>query len=352
MFNPKYQISSKIISNLSKIAEVHALIRQAKILPAREAFLRRAAIVKMAHSSTSIEGNTLSEFQIKNLLEGKGVRAEADQVREAKNYLAALHLIDKTATGKESFDEKDLLLIHQQVISALISKEKTGQFRPGPVYVVNILANGKEKIAYTAPPAKSIPGHIGDLLYWLQSEKEIHPVIRAGIFHYQFETIHPFADGNGRVGRLLTLLHLYQSGWDFRRALVLEDYYNRNRKSYYEHLQTGKTFSQREGLDLTPWLEYFTDGFLFEAQSLKEQVEVLQAAGPKQPAETLFLDKDETVIVDFVVTMGKITSADVCDILRIPKRTAQAKLNKLEKEIKLLEKTGAGPKTYYRLKNI
>lgn len=352
MFNPRYQISPKIVSNLSRIAEIHALIRQAKILPAREAFLRRSAIVKMTHSSTSIEGNTLSEVQVKNLLEGKSVRAETDQIREAKNYLMALRLVDEIAASKQFFKEKDLLLVHQRVVSGLIIKEKTGKFRSGPVYVVNVLANGKEKIAYTAPPAKSVLEHINDLLCWLQSKNDIHPVIRAGIFHYQFETIHPFTDGNGRVGRLLTILHLYQSGWDFRRALILEDYYNRNRKSYYEHLQTGKNFQQRQGADLTRWLEYFTDGFLFEAQKLKDQVELLQAVNPKQTAETLVLDKDELMIVDFVVTLGKVTSADVCDILRIPKRTAQAKLNKLEAEVGLLEKAGAGPKTYYRLKNI
>ncbi len=350
MFSPKYHISSKIVSNLSKIAEIHALVRQAKILPAREVFLRRAAIIKMAHSSTSIEGNTLSEVQVKNLLEGKGVRAEADQIREAKNYLAALRLVDEITAGKQFFSQKDILSIHRQVVSGLMAKEKTGQFRPGPVYVVNILANREEKVVYTAPSTKGVPGHIDALLHWLQSGNDIHPVIRAAVFHYQFETIHPFADGNGRVGRLLTMLHLYQSGWDFRRSLVLEDYYNRNRKSYYEHLQTGRNFQQRRGADLTSWLEYFTDGFLFEAQSLKEQVELLQVAGPKT-AEMLILDRDEIAIIDFVVTLGKITSVDVCDILRVPKRTAQAKLNELEVKIGLLEKAGAGPKTFYRLKN-
>lgn len=328
------------------------MIRQAKILPAREAFLRRAAIVKMAHSSTSIEGNTLSESQVKDLLEGKGVRAEADQIREAKNYLVALRLVDEIAVGKVSFDQKDLLSVHQQVLFGLMIKEKIGKFRPGPVYVVNILANGQEKVVYTAPSAKNVPGHINDLLHWLWSGDDIHPVVRAGIFHHQFETIHPFSDGNGRVGRLMTILHLYQSGWDFRRALVLEDYYNRNRKSYYEHLQTGKNFRQRQEADLTGWLEYFTEGFLFEAQNLKDQVELLQTAGPKQTTETLVLDKDEMAIIDFVVTLGKVTSADVCDILRLPKRTAQAKLNKLETGLGLLEKAGAGPKTYYRLKNV
>ncbi len=181
--------------------------------------------------------------------------------------------------------------------------------------------------------------------YWLEKNKDTHPIVRAGLFHYQFETIHPFTDGNGRTGRLLTLLHLYQSGWDFKKILVLEDYYNRNRKTYYEALQTGETYPARQQADLTNWLEYFVTGFLDEAKRVKDQVLSLSVIRNVQATRNT-LDKDELQIVDFVVTMGQITSSDVVDILDVPKRTAQAKLKRLE-DIKVLEKVGAGPTTYY-----
>jgi Fic family protein len=182
-------------------------------------------------------------------------------------------------------------------------------------------------------------------LKWLNENKEIHPIIKAGLFHYQFETIHPFTDGNGRTGRLLALLHLYQSEWDFKKILVLEDYYNRNRKAYYEALQTGETYQTRKKADLTNWLEYFAAGFLDEAKRVKDQVLSLSVIGDIKATRNT-LNKDELQIVDFIVTMGQITSNDVVDILKIPKRTAQAKLKKLE-DVKVLKKVGSGPATHY-----
>jgi Fic family protein len=74
---------------------------------------------------------------------------------------------------------------------------------------------------------------IQELISWIKGNQQIHPIIKAGLFHFQFETIHPFMDGNGRTGRLMALLYLYQSGWNFKKVLVLEDYYNYNRKKYY-----------------------------------------------------------------------------------------------------------------------
>jgi Fic family protein len=349
MFNPKYQITSATLNNLTKIAEIRALVSRARLFPARESFLRQTAIIKMAHTSTSIEGNTLNEYQVGKILRGEKLGAEEDQLREIKNYLKALRLVDKIAAQKSSFNKQDILGLHRTVISGLVSFQKAGVFRPGPVYVVNVLPDGKEKLVYTPPKAKEVPGLIEELLLWLKTADEEHPIIRAGLFHYQFETIHPFADGNGRVGRLLTLLHLYQSGWDFRHSLVLEDYYNRDRKRYYLSLQTGKTYQARKQADLTGWLEYFVTGFLDEAEKVKEQVLALEVAG-KSAAPVRTLNQDELKIIDFVITLGQITSADVVDILRIPKRTAQAKLKRLE-EARILVKKGRGPATAYFLRS-
>lgn len=227
----------------------------------------------------------------------------------------------------------------------MAEKKKAGTFRPGPVYIVNIFPNKKEAVAYTPPRAKEVPSLIEDLLLWLNNNNEIHPIVRAGLFHYQFETIHPFTDGNGRTGRLLTLLHLYQSGWNFKKILVLEDYYNRNRKAYYSALQSGKTYKKRQEADLSSWLQYFVSGFLDEADKVKDRVLSLTVLDSVQATRNI-LDKDELQIVDFTITMGRVTSSDVVDFLGVPKRTAQAKLKKLE-EINILAKAGAGPSTYY-----
>lgn len=349
MFNPKYRITSEILNNLAKIAEIRAIVSRARLLPARESFLRRAAIIKMAHTSTNIEGNTLNEYQVGKVLEGKKPQAEENQIREVRNYLKALKLVDKIAGKKSFFNEKDILKLHKTVVSGLIDPKNIGVFRPVPVYIVNVIPGGREELVYTPPTAGRVPELIEELLSWLEKTEKIHPIIHAGFFHYQFETIHPFTDGNGRVGRLLTLLHLYQSGWDFRHCLVLEDYYNRDRKKYYLSLQTGKNYQTRKKADLTNWLEYFVGGFLDEAEKVKAQVLMLEAASKNATLERV-LDQDELKIIDFVIAIGRITSGDVVDILRVPKRTAQAKLKKLE-ESKLLVKKGRGPATAYFLRS-
>lgn len=345
MFKPVYKITDKIASQISQIAEIKSLVERTRLLPKRETFLRRAAVIKMAHSSTSIEGNQLQEYQVKNLLEGKQVKAEKDQIAEVKNYLVALNQIDGLAQDEKMFTVSDILAVHKSVVARLVEEQKAEKFRLVPVYVVNVLANGNEKLVYTPPPFKQVPDLMGELLEWLKNNEAIHPIIRAGLFHYQFESIHPFTDGNGRTGRLMTLLSLYQSGWDFKKVLVLEDYYNRNRKNYYSALQTGKTIVARTNIDVTTWLEYFVEGFLDEVLKIKNQIlnVAITGTGAENP-ETL--DLDELKIVDFVLTLGKITSSDVEDILDIPKRTAQFKLNKLEDK-KILKKVEFGPGTHY-----
>jgi len=344
MFDPRFTISNQILGRLSEIAEIKAMVERSGLIPSREAFLRRAATIKMAHTSTSIEGNQLKEYQVAEVAQGKKVVAEEDQIKEVENYLTALGKIDSLASKKE-FDADDVLSIHKTVMAGLADPQKTGLWRGSQVYVVNILPDGGEEIAYTPPKPTEAPLLIKDLIDWLKRSDDLHPVIRAGLFHYQFETIHPFTDGNGRTGRLMTLLHLYQSGWDFKKILVLEDYYNGDRKRYYESLQTGETYEARQKVDLTNWLEYYVEGFLVEAKRVKDQILNLSAVGDIDSTRKV-LDADELKIVDFVVTLGQITSSDVVDILRVPKRTAQMKLKKLE-DIKVLQKEGSGPATYY-----
>lgn len=323
------------------------MVERSQLLPAREAFLRRTAIIKMAHSSTSIEGNELEEYQVEKLVERIKIIAPPDQIKEVENYLAALKFIDGLDKSKKNFDSKDILSVQAQVIDGLVALEKIGAFRIGQVYIVNVLPDGQEKILYTPPTYSQVPKLIEQLLDWLRSNPDIHPIIRAGIFHYQFETIHPFSDGNGRTGRLLSLLHLYQSGWNFKRVLVLEDFYNQDRKNYYLNLQTGKTYQDRQRADLTSWLEYYVEGFLEEALKVKDSIINISVVKSGTASQNI-LDIDELKIVDFAISIGRITSSDVEDILHIPKRTAQFKLKKLE-EKRVLMQIEAGPKSYYEV---
>jgi len=349
MFSPKFTITSKILNNLTKIAEIKAIVERSKILPKRESLLRRSAVIKMAHTSTSIEGNLLAEFEVEKVLSGKKISASQKQIAEVINFEKALVALNNLSQDKRFPQKKDIFTLHKFVIKGLVDDQKCGCFRREPIYIVNVDKN-KEKLAYTAPDSSKVSILIDDLIAWLKSSQteQLHPILTSGLFHYQFVTIHPFTDGNGRVARLLTLGYLYQHNYDFRKILVLEEYYNNNRRAYYEALQTGKNYKQRKDADLSSWLEYFVEGFLHEAKKVKEKIAFLGFGKEIKTGEQVFLDKDQIKIMDFLATLGKITSSDVVDILSLSKRSAQEKLKSLLQK-GLLVKKGRGPSTFYIL---
>lgn len=352
MFNPKYTINSKILSNITEIVEIKAIIERSKVLPLNEAQLRRQAILRMAHTSTSIEGNKLAQFEVGKVIEGKSVRAPQKDIIEVENYYKALKLLEELSKTKRDISTEEILSMHKVVIEGLVEKQKAGKFRPSDVYVLDDLGDGREMLRFKAPDEKKVPQLINDLLLWLRiSKKEgVHSIVRAAILHLEFVSIHPFTDGNGRVTRLLTQLQLYRDGWDFRKILVLDDYYNRDRLSYYNAEQEVQGHHYKKDADFTTWLEYFTTGFLIEARKAVEQIQSIGFGKVSKKSEQVFLDRDEIQIMDSLTTTGKITSEDVIDILTIAKRTAQLKLKKLL-DNGLIKRHGSTTAIYYTLKN-
>lgn len=349
MFEPKFVITSTILSRIAEIAEIKAAVERSRVLPLNEAQLRRQAILRMAHTSTSIEGNKLAQFEVGKVFEGKAVRAPQKDVAEVENYLAALKLLDQMAKSKKDLTLEDILIMHKAIIKGLVDKEKVGQLRPADIYIIDDLGNGKEMLRFKGPPATKVKKLLEDLLGWVtKSRGALHPIIIAGIFHLEFVSIHPFTDGNGRAARILTQLLLYRLGWDFRKIIVLEDYYNQDRIAYYnaEHQEEGKEYIQ--GREFTNWLEYFTTGFLVEARKVLEKIQSIGYGQVSKQSEQIFLDRDEIQIMDFLTTTGRITSDDVSDIFQISKRASQIKLKKLI-ESKLIKIQGSGPSTYYIL---
>lgn len=350
MFKPAFNITPQILTDISEISEIKAVIERSKVLPLNEAQLKRQAIVRMAHTSTSIEGNPLAEFQVDKVLAGMSINADSKSIQEVKNYQKVLQEVEKISPNIKSISLQDLLNLHKIMMTNLLEDKKTGHFRPGPVYVIDELGDGREKLRYEGPPASKVPYLINELLAWLnKANKEgLHPIIKAALFHLQFVTIHPFSDGNGRMARLLTTLILYRDGWDFRRIIVLEDYYNRDRLAYYNALNEIQGNHYHEGEDSTHWLEYFVTGFLIEAKKVAESIAQIGFGKVSDISEQVFLNKDEIKIMDFLSTTGRMTSRDVEDILNIAKRTSQLKLRGLLDK-KLIVAKGKGPSTYYIL---
>lgn len=348
MFKPNFQITPTILSAISEISGIKAVVERSRVLPLNEAHLRRQAIVRMAHTSTSIEGNELAEYQVGKVIEGQKVNADQKSIKEVKNYYDALQEMEMFTKERQPMTLDQILKFHALIVRDLLDEKKTGHFRPGSVYIVDDLGQGKEKVKFEGPPAAKVPFLVNELLGWVRSQEDLHPVILAGLFHSQFVHIHPFADGNGRITRLLTTKILYERNWDFRRIIVLEDFYNRDRQAYYNALSQGWPVAYQEGVDFTPWLEYFVHGFLAEAKRVYEDMQSMGLDRVSSSGEQVFIDKDEARIIDFVVTTGRLVSNDVQDILGIAKRTAQLKLKSLV-EKGMLRVHGRGPGTYYTL---
>lgn len=245
-----------------------------------------------------------------------------------------------------------ILDIHGLVTQNTIKADKCGKFRKDKVYVVSRRGNKIIKINYTGPDAKQVPKLVKDLVNWLKKTKakNICPVIVAATAHSEIAAIHPFADGNGRTARLLATLILYQRGYDFRKLFALEDYYNQNRPAYYKAIHLGKNYQERLVADSTSWLEYFIQGFKIEMDRVREQIIPLSldAKMRNKLGGPAYLDKNQLKIVDFMITIGQITSSDVQDILNVKERMAQNYLKELE-SIKLLKRLGKGRVTHYIL---
>jgi Fic family protein len=158
--------------------------------------LRRINRIRTVHGSLAIEGNTLSEEQISTILDGKPVVAPPREVQEVRN---AIKVYDEDPDW-EPASEDSLLKAHEMMMLGLI--DEPGRYRTGGVGVM-----GPKEVIHVAPPAGRVPQLMADLLDWL-GVTDAHPLIKSCVFHYEFEFIHPFADGNGRIGRLWQTLIL------------------------------------------------------------------------------------------------------------------------------------------------
>jgi Fic family protein len=186
---PPFSITEEMLGTVSDIMEALGQISGVNDLD-KLPRLRRAGRIRSVHSSLAIENNTLTLDQVSAILDGKRVLGPPDEIREVKNAFAAY----KELENINPYDIKDLLKIHNLMTENLI--EESGKFRTGAVGVFE-----KEKVIHVAPQAERIPELMTELFEWLKSTKA-HPLIKSSVFHYEFEFIHPFRDGNGRMGRL------------------------------------------------------------------------------------------------------------------------------------------------------
>ncbi|MDO4611688.1 MAG: Fic family protein [Candidatus Saccharibacteria bacterium] len=325
---PRYTINEKNRNNLQDIERLKDKIRGSRILPEVEASIRLRASVESVHSSTSIEGNPLSANEVRAVISTDKILTKEEYAEiEVQNYKNALDYIDKRRHGSSEISLGDILELHRIITDRLLGKTRNGKIRKNPVYI----ENQDHEILYTAVEADRIESALIELLSWVrESQFSIHPVIIAAVIHFRIAAIHPFSDGNGRTARAVTSLFLALNQYDCNGSLVLDSYYASDRKAYYAILQllNGRNYAFSVKSDLTPWLEYFTDGFLTSLHVLDAEIRMLNVAITGK--DVAKLDREDQDIIGYVSKFGSISISEAEEILpEVSRRSLQRRLKDL-----------------------
>ncbi|MCD7981949.1 MAG: Fic family protein [Clostridiales bacterium] len=221
-YKPPFHMTDKITNLVAEISEQIgriAVLSHGNLTP----HLRRENRIRTIHSSLAIEHNSLTLEQMTAILDGKRILGNPNEIREVQNAYETYEMM----LTLDPFSVKDLLTAHGHMMSGLIPEN--GKFRSGGVGVFD-----GDVIVHMAPPAQFVPTQIKDLLLWYQGA-ETHPLIKSSIFHYEFEFIHPFADGNGRMGRMWHSLLLGK--WnELFYWLPIEELVRERQPEYYDAL--------------------------------------------------------------------------------------------------------------------
>lgn len=270
-YQPPFLVTAKIVSQVAAIGELIGRLSAAQAPGLR---LRRINRIRTICGSLAIEGNTLSEVQITAILDGKPVIAPPREVQEARNALASYEQLAHWQPSKE----RHLLAAHAGLMKGLM--DDAGRYRQSGAGVMQ-----GEQAVHMAPPALRVPVLMQNLLSWL-AQTDQHPLIASSVFHYEFEFIHPFADGNGRLGRLWQTLIL--SHWNALFAHVpVESLVHAHQADYYLALNESTRRS---------------DSAVFIEFMLERLLEAIGAASPrktpvKTPVQTQVKPADEVLLL-------------------------------------------------------
>lgn len=324
-FNPKFLITNSIANNLIDIERIKEGIKSLPINPKLLSSLRETAKLSTIHYSTQIEGNRLTREEVKDLLGRNKVVSNTGRIRdekEIKGYYVALDYIEKLAKTKVPITEDTIKHIHALVVGGGSTKVKPSEYREGQNVITDSLSGN---IVYMPPEAKDVADLMKEFVKWINSTNDIPIPIKASIIHYQFVTIHPYFDGNGRTARLLTTLALHNSGYDLKGIYSLEEYYAKDLQGYYEAITIGNShnyYMGRAEADITKWVEYFINGMAIvfksvynkakEQESSKDEVKILRELDPKQRQ-----------ILNLFETQKFVTTKDVADFFKFSPRSAR-----------------------------
>src|SRR5882762_3531076 len=323
-FNPTFTITPPVATVLMRIEAVKQAIATLPITPRVLANLRETARQFSTHYSTLIEGNRLTQEQVAEVIGGNqhfpGRERDRDEV---KGYYAALDEAERLAKRHGKVSEATVQKLHALVMGGGKTRVKSTAYRDGQ----NVIRDAHTKgIVYMPPEAQDVPWLMEQLITWINQKDELPVPIKAGIAHYQYATIHPYYDGNGRTERLLTTLILHLGMYDLKGLYALEEYYARNLKAYYEALTVGPShnyYMGRADADITKWIDYFIEGMATSFEKVRDQaLREAEKGGQDQSRLLRNLDSKQRRGLTLFQKSREIAAKDVADLFGYKPRMA------------------------------
>ena len=325
-WSPRFTLTPAIARGLMQIEAARALVEHTTIPPAAEAELRAHARVRAVHYSTFIEGNRLTMSQAKAAISDANLQIAGRErdVSEVRNYWNALLRVEDWAAKKKPLTEELIKRLHALV--EVGPRAKPTPYREGQNAIKN---SSTGALIYLPPEAEDVPSLLASLVAWAaEAERSGLPApLIAGLVHYQFVTIHPYYDGNGRTARLLATFILHKGGYGLNGFFSLEEHHARDLPGYYQALTTHphhNYYFGRSEADLTPWLEYFisTLAVVFEAVRLTAQKCAFEGR-QAEPEELRRLDHRERVVLGLFASKETVTAPQVAAELGLSERMAR-----------------------------
>jgi len=315
-YKPPYKLTSKMVNLISQISEELTKIeydRKKIITPG----LRKISRIKTLAGTLEIEGNYLGEEKITAILEGKRVLGTYQELLEAQGAIEAYKAFEEY----DPYNLTDLLKAHKLMMKDLL--RTAGSFRS-----VNVGVGNHEGVSHVAPPHGVVPGLMTQLFDWIKNSDE-HPLIKSSVFHYEFEFIHPFSDGNGRIGRLWqsVLLHDWKEAFI---AIPTESLIRDNQREYYKAIEASTALSES-----TPFVE-------FMLEVIYESVEGSVKSSVKSSVNT------EDKILFYLKERPTATIKEIAEYLNLSSRAIEKQIAKLKKEEKL-QRVGSARKGYWEV---
>ncbi|MCC6543963.1 MAG: Fic family protein [Nitrospirae bacterium] len=301
MYKPHFDISPELLRLVTLATEIRVWINSAVVDVSWLPVLQRETAARLAHSTTAIEGNPLTLPEVAAIARGEETGATTTDKQEILNALAAMHWIWGRKSGA-LIRESDLLHLHRLLTRKILSDDKSGHYKTRP----NRIVNHRGIAVYSPPPPDKAKPLTLELLEWINStgSEALHPIIAGAIAHHRLVSIHPFADGNGRISRALAIWLFYSGGFDTHHLFALDEFFEQDRQRYYQKIQQARDLDD----DLGYWLEYVAEGVIRTLQKVKERIIGLSIS---VQAPHMVLTKRQEDILRFLRDKGRVKSPDI-----------------------------------------